>query len=62
MIDHIVGTPSPSWKRTQVSLLHVSSHPTPIFHPGFSRHLLLAMENYMGRRTRASNSLDTVFE
>lgn len=31
MIDHIVGTPSPSWKRTQVSLLH------PVHHPFFIR-------------------------
>ena len=63
MIDHIVGTPSPSWKRTQVSLLHISSRESPIvLLPGFSCYLFLAMANYMGRRAGSAYSLDPSVE
>lgn len=45
MIDHLLGRPSPSWKRTQVRLFpqfHTTgSH---LSHPGPSRHHLLDLE------------------
>jgi len=47
MIDHIVGTPSPSWKRTQVRSLQ--RYPPSLILPlGLSRHFRLAMEDHLG--------------
>ena len=46
MIDHIVGRPSPSWKRTQVNN-HILSLPSILSdQTGFSCDLVLALEDH----------------
>ena len=50
MIDHLVGSPSPSWKRTQVSSLIYFYYPLITHVPplGFSGYFLLAVEDHVG--------------
>jgi hypothetical protein len=51
MIDHLVGTPSPSWKRTQVPSrvsLRRSQLSIHFFPLGLSCNFLLAVEDHVG--------------
>lgn len=53
MIDHLLGRPSPSWKRAQVCLFpqsHTCSVLTP--HPGLPRLLLLDLETHLWKPGR----------
>ena len=46
MIDHLIGRPSPSWKRAQVSLAVISlGHHISVPSQGISGHNLLGVAN-----------------
>jgi hypothetical protein len=52
MIDHLVGRPSPSWKRIQVGFLYwLTAHFLHSITPsdlGVSRHILLGLADHPG--------------